>query len=133
MPETTITVVLGGNVPLDLFAEGMQRFRHLVEALTQDISGKASISWFVDELAAGSAIATIRGEAEQEEAVERVVRGYAVVGRALERREVIPYSARVVSAARSLTSLINGKVTSIQFLTGTESATITTGSAADQT
>ena len=131
MPETTLTVVLDGNVPLDQFADGMQRFRRLVETLTQEVSGKAEIAWIVDELAGGSAVATIRGEAEQVEDVERVVRAYAVVGRALERHEVIPYSPRVANAARRLTAVLGGKITSIRFETETDTSTVTEG-AADQ-
>lgn len=127
MAETTLTVVLGGDVPLDLFADSMQRFRRLVDLLTQEVSGKANIDWIVDELSGGSAIATIRGIAEQDEDVERVVRAYAVVGRSLERHEVIPYSPRVASAARSLTSVLNGKITSIRFEAGDDASTITTG------
>lgn len=70
-------------MPLDVFAESMQRFRRLIDVLTQEVSGKANIRWIVDDLAGGSAIATIRGEAEQEEDVERVVRAYPIVGRSL--------------------------------------------------
>jgi hypothetical protein len=131
MPETTLTVVLGGDVPLDLFAEGIQRFRRLIDALTQEVSGKANIAWVVDDLSGGSAIATIRGEAEQEEDVERVVRAFAVVGRSMERHEVIPYSPKVADAARSFTSILNGKITSIRFETGDDASIITTG-VADQ-
>lgn len=127
MAETTLTVVLGGDVPLDLFAESMQRFRQLIDALTQEVSGKANIVWVVDDLAGGSAIATIRGDADQEDDVERVVRAYAVVGRALERHEVIPYSLKVQGVARSLTSVLNGKITSIRFETGDGASTVTSG------
>ncbi len=127
MTETTLTLVLGGEVPLDRFAESMQGFRQLIEALTQEVSGGAKIAWVIDELAGGSAVATIRGEAEQIEDVERVVRAYAVVGKALERHEVIPYSERVAKAARKLASVLDGNVTSLQFETETETATITEG------
>jgi hypothetical protein len=131
-PETTLTLVLGGEVPLNQFTESMQNFRQLIDVLTQEVSGKAKISWIIDELAGGSAVATIRGEAEQLDDVERVVRAYSVVGRALERHEVIPYSPRVTDAARKLTSVLYGTITSIRFETQSDEATITTG-AADQT
>lgn len=129
MPEKTLTVVLGGDVPLDLFAESMQRFRHLIDALTEEV-GKTDIAWIVDDLSGGSAIATFRGEteqAEQEEAVERVVKAYATVGRALERHETIPYSPKVANAAQRFTSVLNGKITSIRFETRYETSTVTTG------
>jgi hypothetical protein len=127
MTDTTITLALNGDVPLDDFADGIREFWRLVNALTQEVSGKSDIAWFIDELHGGSAIATIRGEADQVEDVERVVHAYAVVGRALERNEVIPYSPRVAKAARSLTSLLNGNITSIRFETETVTSTVTTG------
>jgi hypothetical protein len=131
MSEMTLTLVLGGDVPLDLFAESMVRFQRLVDALTDEVSGEAKIAWVVDELVAGNAVATVRGEADHAEDIARVVRAYAAVGRALERHEVIPYSPRVADAARKLTSVLNGKITSIRFETERDEATVTTG-AADQ-
>lgn len=127
MADTTLTLALNGDVPLDEFAEGIRDFWRLVSALTQEVSGKSDIVWIIDELAGGSAIATIRGEAEQTEDVERVIHAYAIVGRALERNEVIPYSPRVAKAARSLTSILNGNITSMRFETGTAASTVTTG------
>ena len=129
---TTLTLVLGGDVPLDSFAESIQHFRQLIDALTQEVSGAAKIAWVVDELTGGNTLATIRGEAEHVEDIERVVRAYAVVGRALERRETIPYSPGVVEAARELTSVLNGKITSIRFETESDAATVT-ATASDQT
>jgi hypothetical protein len=128
MAETTFTLAINGEVPLDKFAEAIRDLWRLVNALTQEVSGKSDIAWFIDELAGGSAITTIRGEAEQTEDVERVVHAYAVVGRALERNEVIPYSPRVAKAARSLTSLLNGNITSMTFETEAVASTVTTGS-----
>lgn len=125
MTETTLTLVLGGEVPLDRFAESMQGLRQLIEALTQEVSAGAKITWVIDELMGGSAVATIRGEAERIEDVERVVKAYAVVGKALERHDVIPYSERVTKAARKLASVLDGTVTSLRFETETETATIT--------
>lgn len=125
MSETTLTVVLDGDVPLDLFAESIQRFRKLIDALSHEVSEKAGIAWIVDDLSGGSAVATIRGEAEQVEDVERVVRAYAAVGRALERHELIPYSKTVGDAARSLTSVLNGSITSIRFETDDDASTVT--------
>lgn len=129
MRDSTLTVVLGGDVPLDLFADSVQRFRRLIDALSEEVSGNASIAWFVDDSAGGNAIATIRGEAQRQEDVERVVRAYGVVGRALERHEIIPYSAKVAEAAINLTSVLNGKITSIRFEAGDDASTVTTGGA----
>lgn len=127
MPETTLTITLNGDVPLDLYIDGMRFFRQLIDALTREVSQQADIVWLVDDLSSGSAVATIRGEADQVEEVERVVRAYATVGRALERNEVIPYSPPVVRAAERMTTVLNGKVTSIQFEALNEVAIVTTG------
>ena len=127
MPDTTLTLVLGGDVPLELFAISMLSLRQLVDALTQEVSGEANIDWIMDELTAGNAIATIRGFADRIEDVERVVKAYAVVGQALERHETIPFSRQVEDAARKLTAVLNGKITSIRFETDAVDSTITTG------
>lgn len=127
MAETMLTLELDGSVPLGLFADSMVRFRKLVDTLTSEVSAEASIAWTVEELSGGSAIATIRGEADELESVERVVRAYVVVGRALERAEVIPYSRRVADAAHDLTRVLNGKITAIRFEAGDDSAVVTTG------
>jgi hypothetical protein len=126
MSEPILTFVLGGEVSLDEFSVSMQRFHLLVDALTEEVSRGENIKWIVDELSGGSAIATIRGEAESREAVDRVVKAYSLVGQALERHETIPYSSKVANAARTLTSVLNGTITSIRFETSTESATIST-------
>ena len=127
MSETTLTFALSGDIPLDQFAEAMQRFRRLIGALTQEVSRQAGIAWIVDDLSGGSALATIRGEAEQDEDVERVVRAYATVGRALERNEAVPYSPKVVRAAESIRQMLNGKITSIQFEAMSEVSTVASG------
>ena len=128
----TLTLTLGGNVPLDLFAQTMQRFERLIDLLTREVSRDAGISWSVDELAAGSAVVTIRGEAEHPEAVERVGRAFSVVGHALERNETIPYSSQIGQAARSITAVINGRIPFVQFDGGSDVATITSGIPVEQ-
>lgn len=127
--ESTLTVVFGGDVPLDLYAESMLRFRRLVDALTQEVSGGVAIDWVLDELSAGGAVATIRGKAEHVEDVKRVVQAYATIGQALERHEVIPYSPKVARAAEALASVLNGKIASIRFETPSTAATVTAGTA----
>jgi hypothetical protein len=128
MPRTTITIHFDGAIPLDTFTDAMQRFRTLVNALTKEVSGRAEIEWIIHDLRPGSATATIRGEAPALEPVERVVSAYSVVGHALERGEVIPYSPRVVGAASNLTAILNGKITSIRFETDADSSLVYSGS-----
>jgi len=116
MPATTMTLALDGEVPLDLFARAVESWHDLVSALTEEVD-HAGIRWIVDELESGSAIATIRGEATDLAAVERVVVAYDAVGEALERGADVPGSARARKAARGITAVLNGKITSIRFET----------------
>lgn len=132
MSDRNLTLTLGGQVPLGLFAETMPRFQRLIDLLTQEVSRDAGIAWVVEELTVGSTVVTIRGEAEHLEAVERVGRAYTVVGRALERHQVIPYSPQIAQAAQSITQVLDGQITSIQFEALTEVATITAGVSTDQ-
>src|SRR6266567_3235025 len=80
MVADTITLALNGDVPIADFSRAIEHFVRLVAALTEEVGRGVQIAWVVDQLEAGSAITTIRGEAEDLDSVERVVRAYAVVG-----------------------------------------------------
>ena len=125
MTNTTLTLALGGDIPFDQFVQTMERFRRLVDLLTQDVAGGVEIGWAIDELATGSAVITIRGESEQPGAVARVTRAYVVIGDALERHQPVPFSPRIARAAESLTQVLNGTITSIRFEAGEDVATVT--------
>ncbi len=58
--------------------------------------------------------------------MERVGRAYAVVGHALQQNEVIPYSPQIGQAAKSITQVLNGQITSIEFEANNEVATVMT-------
>ena len=49
---------------------------------------------------------------------------YAIVGRALESNNVIPYSPRVQEVARKLTDVLDGRVTAIHLQTARDDATV---------
>ncbi len=125
MPSDTITLALTGDVSLEDFATAIGKFKRLVLALTQDVSKGRRVEWLVHDLQVGSAVATIRGEAESLDSVERVVHAYASVGQALERGgSLASFSAPVIRGARSLTRVLSNRVTSIRFETPEEDATI---------
>jgi len=124
MADYTVTIELEGDVPLSLFAQAIQQWQQLLSELSSEIGRDANIEWIVDDLRAGSAIATVRGESEQTGTLERVVRGYEIVGKALATNQPIPYSDRVATPARALTSVLNGKITAVRFSTPDESATV---------
>jgi hypothetical protein len=124
MVARTITIALEGDVPLDLFVETLQHFNALVESLSAEVSREADIEWSVVDTHAGGTAATVSGDSTRPEAVERVVRAYATVGRALQRREPVPYSERTARHARAITGIINGQVTAIRFETADEDVLI---------
>lgn len=117
MAGDTLTLALNGDVPLKTFAQAIDQFTRLVDALSGEVARDASIEWLIDDLQAGSAIATVRGESEQAALVGRVTAAYMIVGQALSLGQPIPYSDRVKAPARALTQLLNNRVTSLRFET----------------
>lgn len=125
MVSTTITFALDGDaVSLETFAEEMRHFSGLLRALAVELSRKDEIAWFIEDLQRSSAIATIRGEAEDIRAVERVVSGVIVVGKALARFEPVPYSPGVVKQAEKIVARLNGEIRSVRFETSDEDVTV---------
>ncbi len=124
MPNNTLTLALSGEVPFATFATAITRFRELVDALTAELGVASEVEWIVDDLHIGSTIATIRGEANEPEHVERVVRAYASVGHALEFNQPIPFSDKVAMPARGLTRVLSEKVTTVRFETPETDATV---------
>ncbi len=124
MASDTITLALNGNIRLADFAAVVRNLHELVTALTEEISPDSRTDWVIEDLTYGSAITTVRGESAQGDAVERVVRGYEVVGEALERGNAIPYAPRVAAAAQAITSVLDGHITSIRFETQERDATV---------
>jgi hypothetical protein len=124
MPTDTITIALNGEVKLNDFSGAMEHFAGLVLGLTTEVGGGAEIIWVVEQLESGSAVATIRGEADDPTKVERVVRAYADVGEALAQRRPIPFPAKVAEEARAIVRILNSSITSIRFETPERDVTI---------
>jgi hypothetical protein len=117
VPKDTLTFVLEGEVTLSSYAAAMAEFNALLNNLGKEVGGNAGIDWVVDELFAGSAVATFHGLYEDVKVVETVVDAYEVVGDALASGREIPYSEPVRRNAWNLTSLLDGKITSLRFET----------------
>lgn len=117
MSADTLTLKLHGNVPLDLYAQAVEHFRSLVYALSLEVTGSDGVDWTIEYLAAGSALATVRGVYEQPAEVERVVRAYHVVGEHLYHGQPVPYSGEVAASAYALTALLNGHITGLDLVT----------------
>jgi hypothetical protein len=103
MAKNTLTFELGGRVEISSFADGIAAFRRLVTALTPKNAG---VTWVVDDLQPGSAVVTLRGEALDPQAVERIVDDYEKIGAALEWHGELPSTnSRVSGAAGAIQSL----------------------------
>jgi hypothetical protein len=117
MSKDTLSFVLEGEVTLDVFASALSAFNALLNNLSKEVGDNAAIEWRVDELYAGSAVATFQGLYEDEKIVETVVDAYETVGEALSSGQEIPYSEAVRRSAWTITDLLNGKITSLRFET----------------
>ena len=116
MDDQTITLGLDGEVSLGDYAAALANLRDLIAALTSEVVGrKSGISWIIDSLDGGSAITSLAAHGGDPVAVSRVVTAYDTVGRALEARQTIPYSTKVVTPANKLTGILNGHIPSMSF------------------
>ena len=120
MAKDTITLALNGDISLGDFSKAIQQFFHLITGLHDDIAKESSIEWYIESLEGGSAVATIKGIGEKEDdtkAIEQIVDAYIDVGRSIQHETPLNYSKPVKTAARKLTSLINGNIKSVRFET----------------
>lgn len=117
MPLDTATLALSGEVPFDQFVAALRRFHDLIDGLTVDM-GAASVSWVIDDLSVGSALAAVRGIGPTD-LVEAVVTRYGEVGVVLEAGRTLPatYSPRVRRAAYELRKIPGGKVDTVMLQT----------------
>ena len=119
MADDTLTFAMGGRVEIGQFQRGITRFQQLVSALT----GNTEVKWVVDDLQPGSVVTTLRGEAEDVGVVEKIVREYDSVGKALESGESLRYGRPVKQAAEAIKELAKA-VEYVRFETPTSDYTI---------
>ena len=101
MAGNTLTFALGGRVEIGKLVEGMSAFKRLIDALTPS----KDVAWVIEDLHPGSAVVTLRGEADDPATVERIVDEYADVGGRLARQEFLHFGPRVVQAADAISNL----------------------------
>jgi len=127
MPNNTMTLALGGDVPFDAFAQAMSSFNSLVQALGNEHAARGDVEWFVDALEKSSAIATIRGESRSQQKVESVVNGFSQIAKSLELNLPMPaYEDATIRHARSVVELLGDQITSVRFETAAEEHIVTT-------
>lgn len=117
MAKETLTFALEGDITLASFASALNDFNALLNNLSKEAAGDAPIEWLVEELYAGSAIATFHGIYEDVKIIETVVDAYEQVGDALASGRDIPFSEAVRKRAYNITNMLNGKITSVRFET----------------
>ncbi len=100
MPKTTITFEFGGQIDIKEFEKGISVFRRLITALTPK---KTGVAWHVEDLQAGSAVVTFRGDADVLSEVEQIVTAYEKIGHALAHNEDVPTrNSRITNAANAV-------------------------------
>ena len=103
MSKTTLTFELGGQVELKDLENGITLFRRLVYSLTP----RTGVAWVVEDLQPGSAIVTLRGEADDPAKVEHIIDEYEKIGSSLSRYETPSHDkAGVVQAARAIANFV---------------------------
>src|SRR5690349_11179844 len=113
MPDNTLTLYLAGDVSLTQFAEAIRHFTNLVDLLSREVAADTKIDWIVEDLQAGSALASVAGVSESEAPVLRVVRAYETIGQSLQRREPIPFPEPIIREAIGITKVISEKIPSV--------------------
>lgn len=127
MAGKTVTLVMNGEVPLEIFAEAVGHFQRLIRALSRELGPRASVRWVLSDMEFGSADMSFSGDSDTPEVVEGVGRAFVSVGDALSTGRAIPYSPRVIAPARALGALVGDFVTSIEFRADDEHATVFSG------
>lgn len=124
MAKDTITFILHGDIPLDLFSEAIERWSKLVDILSKEVGERTDIEWEIAKLKSSDPTVIVRGKSPDMPAVEKVVAAQWVVWHALEKKEPIPYSDAVASRARAITGILNGKISHIEIKTDDSSAIV---------
>ena len=104
MAKNTVTFELGGRVEIQDLEKGITAFRRLILALTPR---NERVSWVVEDLRPGSAVATLRCEADNSIIAEQTVKDYEDIGNCLARHKKLPsqYNKRVKRAAEAVAAL----------------------------
>ena len=104
MSEATLTFEIGGRVELKDLREGISLFSDLIAALTPN--GEAA--WVVEDMRAGSAAMTLRGESDDPAVLERAIADYEKVGQDLSHNRDPEHSVpEVIKVAREIASFAN--------------------------
>lgn len=120
MEDKVLTIILNGNITLDVFAEAIKNFKSSVEALANEISPNEHVLWEIENLEVGSVICGIRPVAEKTETPQKLSSAWAKIGHAAQEDRVIPYGETVQKNVKALLRPIESDINSIIFQTDDE-------------
>ncbi len=126
MADTVTLALEGKTVALDQFAAAVTHFARLVSELSREAHAPG-LGWEIDELDTGSAITTARAanlNGYQPEHVERVVRSYLEVGRALQEHQTIPFTEPVQRSAHGIAATLKKGIEAVRFETAEADALV---------
>jgi len=124
--NTSVTLELQGEVDSDALERAIVGFTKLIRSLSHEIGKGVKIEWIVEDMQAGSLSATLVGQSEKLDIVERVASAFTTVGRAIADKKPIPYPDVIRREAHMITEVLNGKVTAVHFRTPQERVTVHT-------
>ena len=107
MSANSIAFSISGEITLDTLSDTMEALKRLLKRLSAELAPGTDIRWVVDQLGAGSMSTTLRGDVPRggsSSEVDRVARGYAAIGRALQQGGDLPCGDEVVKAVEELLS-----------------------------
>ena len=98
MADDTLTFAVGGELEIAELQRGINLFYNLVRSMTR---GK-DVRWLVEDLQAGSATATVRGQAQETADVHAIVATYGAVGDALEQGRPLDFGPSINRPAQAI-------------------------------
>jgi hypothetical protein len=118
MQDNTLTLIIDGEVHLNVYTEVLRHFSKLVNLISSEVVQDVEIEWIISDLQVGSAIATIVGHAPTNEPIAKVIEAYEQIGSALENNQPILLSEAVREEVATLVGHIrNDGITGLRFET----------------
>lgn len=124
MPDRSFSLSIKGDLSLPVLASALADFSNLVVAISQDAAPESDVSWFVDDLEAGSLDIAALAKSSDSRALDRIDAEYLSVGRSIQTANGHLYSESVSEAKDSLAELISDSAEAMRFETPTGRVTI---------
>jgi hypothetical protein len=121
MSDNTVTLVVNGEVSLDIFNKALSAFTELIEALSEEAG--AHLDWIVQDLQVSSAMVSSMSKGDLNQ-VKSVVVGYEDVSACLEQDKPINHAKRVQQAASNLVTLPDRRVPSLLMQTAAKDSIV---------